>query len=452
MKLLRKAFSGILLPILFILLSGEVIYSQNKNRIISEPEKKEIVAKAFSLLRENYIFPEKVSAVEKILMKKMVGGFYSKFSTADDFLINLNKDLESLINDRHVNIFFDPVRVRQIQAAAKAPATSKPVFTPEFIARAVHENFMIRRAERLEENVGYLKLDLFVDIDLSAPTLVAAMDFLSNSAAVIIDLRKNGGGNANTVNFLESYFLANSTHISGFTSRLSKTTTEIYITPDTRIKKFPENVPLYILVSKRTSSAAEAFAYDLQAFKRAVIIGDTTNGEANPGYAFVVNSEMWMMIPTSLNVNAITKTNWQGIGVVPDVRIPADKALDAAQAAAYKLLRENAKSPEMQNRYEWLFTALDSKIHPVKLVDSELMPFTGKYANNRSISLVGESLYYEREGAGEKKKLVPLSKELFALDGVPFFRVKFIRDEKGIVTALEGVYDDGSRELSKKFN
>lgn len=359
MKTLKQSFSGIVLPVLICMLMFNKASAQKNDLPITEKEKKEIAGKAFVLLNDNYIFPEKVASVEKQVSKKLAEGYYAQFTTTNEFLKGLNHDMETLINDRHVNVFFDSIRVKQIRAEAKGTYT-QPGFSPEFLKRARYENYMVRRVERLDGNVGYLKLDVFVDIRIARPTFLAAMAFLANSDALIIDLRQNGGGNANAVNFLTGYFLPDSTLISQFTSRLTKTTTNIYIEHDEQVKKFGDNIPLYILVSKRTSSAAEAFAYQLQAFKRAIVVGDTTNGEANPGYAFALNDNLWMMIPTSVNKNAVTKTNWQGIGVAPDVVIKSESALNAALLQAYRQLGGRATTAEIKKRYEWL--AADLKL------------------------------------------------------------------------------------------
>ena len=123
-------------------------------------------------------------------------------------------------------------------------------------------------------------------------------------------------------------------------------------------------MPVYVLVSKRTSSAAEAFAYTLQAYKRATVIGEITNGEANPGYQFAVNSDMYIMIPAFESTNPVTKTNWQGKGVVPDVQVQNDKALTAAQAAAYKTLSQVVQVTQLRNMYTSLAEDMQAMLQP----------------------------------------------------------------------------------------
>lgn len=337
MKTFIKAFTATVLSFIFCL--GAVAQS---SRNISQTEQKQIIDKAFTLLKANYIFPDKIPPMEKVIYKKLSDGNYANYTTADDFLKNINIDLETLSNDRHIDIFFDPIRVKQIETE-----TMKNDYAPEFLQRARYENFLVKKVERLDGNVGYFKFNSFMDTTLSKNTLAASMAFLANSSALIIDLRQNGGGNAATLAFLLSYFLPDSTLISISRSRATGATTNNYL-PRNNVKF---NNPIYIVVSKRTSSAAEAFAYTLQSYKRATIIGEITNGEANPGYVFAINSEMYIMIPAFENINPITKTNWQAKGVMPDVQVVADKALIAAQAAAYEKLAEISSVAEFRSFY-----------------------------------------------------------------------------------------------------
>jgi len=309
---------------------------------ISRDEQKKIIDKAFTLLKANYIFPDRIPPMEKAIYKKLLDGAYET-----DFLKNLNADLETLSNDRHIDIFFDPVRVKQIENES----AEKPGYAPEFLQRAKYENYLVKKAERLDGNVGYLKFNGFVDTALSKNTLMASMNFLANSSALIIDLRQNGGGNAETLSFLLGYFLPDSALISISRSRTAASRSN-YVAQNNAISKF--NNPVYILVSKRTSSAAEAFAYTLQSYNRATVIGEVTNGEANPGYLFAINKEMYIMIPAFENINPITKTNWQAKGVMPDVQISADKALVTAQAAAYEKLAQTTSVAELKTLYEAL--------------------------------------------------------------------------------------------------
>jgi retinol-binding protein 3 len=450
MKTYQKAFTAILLSLLF-LLHCFATHAQRSDRPVSEKEKNAIIAKVFSALESKYIFPEILPPVEKTINAKLANGGYAGFGTVEDFLKNLNSDLERLTNDRHVDVFFDPVEVKQINAMAADTSTRENIIDSQYLQRAKYENFMVRNVERLDGNVGYLKFNKFLDLQIAKPTLTAAMNLLTHSNALIIDLRQNGGGYSNSVDFLLSYFLADSTLTGHFTSRIGNSTRAMYTHYDPVIKKFPADISVYILTSKRTSSAAEAFAYTLQAFKRAMIIGDTTNGEANPGFQFVITDELYLMVPTFVNRNAITGTNWQGTGVIPDIKITGSKALIAAQAMAYRNLSQTAAVPEMKYFYQWMATGLEAEVNPVILATAQLKTFAGTYADNRMITLDNGILYYQRIGISDKKRMLTLTPDTFTPEGISFFRVQFLRDDKGYITALRGMYDDGKMEISKRI-
>lgn len=281
---------------------------------------------------------------------------------------------------------------------------------------------------------------------------MAALNFLHNSSALIIDLRQNGGGDARACNFLLNYFLPDSTLLMQRRTRTEKTLTNFYLTKDDAVQKFDKELPLYILTGKRTSSAAEAFAYTLQSYKRATVVGDTTNGEANPGYLFSLNSEMYIMIPAFENINPVTHTNWQGKGVVPDVFIGADKALPLAQALAYEKLSSATAVKEQRAMYDWMATGLFAEVNPPLFAEKNLNAYAGAYADNRKISVADGTLFYERTGStATGRKLLPLKENLYGVEGLPFFRIRFVKNEKGEVTGLIGVYDDGKEEASKRL-
>jgi retinol-binding protein 3 len=437
-----QAFTVIVLSLLHLTASA-----QNSNRKLSAQEQKQIIDKAFLLLRENYIFPKVIASMEPVLRKNYSEGKYANESTTELFLKHLDTDLEGLSGDPHIDVFFDPVRVQQIRKEEK-DTSSKRKYTDAFLQRAQYENFRMRKVERLDGNIGYLNFLSFVDTALSKRTMQAAMDFLTNSNALIIDLRQNGGGDAAAVSFLLSYFLPDSTLIMEARNRdneIKKTFTG----NDAAINKIKDEVPVYVLTGRRTSSAAEAFAYTLQSYKRAMIIGDTTHGEANPGYLFAVNDEMYMMIPVFENINPVTKTNWQGRGVYPDVVINTEKSLTMAYAKACDSLTKTIASNEMKAMYRWMADGMFGELQPLSVNENELKAFAGNYADNRHIVFENGALYYYRgENPAMKKKLTAISKELFAVEGLSYFRIRFTKNSNGKTVALEGLYDDGAKERS----
>jgi len=203
------------------------------------------------------------------------------------------------------------------------------------------------RATPLDGNIGYLKIDGFVgapDPEGAATVVAAAMTFLSNTDALIIDLRQNGGGEPYMVKLVASYFFSGDKPVHLGDTVYRKAGTKEYAPPQegwtsTNISG-PRYVdkPVYILTAHRTFSGAEAFAYDMQAQKRATIVGEVTGGGANPTGPVPIGDHFIAMIPNGYALNPITKTNWEGVGIKPDIEVPAADALKVAQKTALEHL------------------------------------------------------------------------------------------------------------------
>jgi C-terminal processing protease CtpA/Prc len=196
-------------------------------------------------------------------------------------------------------------------------------------------NYGFQKLEHFEHNIGYLDLRGFVPEHLGRETAIGAMKFLANSDAIIIDLRKNGGGDPKMVQLICSYFFDKKIHLNSLYWRHTDRTVEYWTLDEVEGKRMPD-VPLFILTSNRTFSGAEEFCYNMQTRERATLIGETTGGGANPGGTFNINDQFSIFIPTGRAINPVTKTNWEGVGVKPDIKIDADKALDRALEEAKK--------------------------------------------------------------------------------------------------------------------
>src|SRR5215203_2477633 len=112
------------------------------------------------------------------------------------------------------------------------------------------------------------------------------------------------------------------------------------------------NKDVYVLTSKRTFSGAEEFTYNLKNLKRATIIGETTGGGAHPGGGFRISEHFGMFVPTGRAISPITKTNWEGTGVTPDVAVPADEALHVARITALKKSATTLQNPDFKGAVE----------------------------------------------------------------------------------------------------
>ncbi|HET9253131.1 MAG TPA: S41 family peptidase, partial [Candidatus Eisenbacteria bacterium] len=213
-----------------------------------------------------------------------------------------------------------------------------------------------RKVERLPGNVGYLRLDRFVDPELGGGTAAAAMSFLANTDALIVDLRQNGGGTPLMVALLASYlFESTPVHLNSIYDRLEDLTKQIWSYPYLAGPRYLGK-DVFVLTAPRTFSGAEEFAYDLKALKRATIVGERTRGGAHPGSIRQVHEHFAVMVPTGRAINPVTNSNWEGVGVEPDIAAPADSALVVAHRAALTKLIEKTKDADRADGYREALT------------------------------------------------------------------------------------------------
>lgn len=198
---------------------------------------------------------------------------------------------------------------------------------PEGAREAALKNAGFEGSQVLPGNIGYVAVRAFLPASVARPSAQAAMEIIENTDAVIFDLRINGGGAADGVQQLCSYLFAHKTHLNSLYWRSNDRIQEFWTLDEVAGRRRPD-VPVFLLTSSRTFSAAEEFAYNLQMQRRATIVGETTAGGANPGDDFELGPRMSMFISTGRAINPVSKTNWEGVGVVPDIGVAQEEALE----------------------------------------------------------------------------------------------------------------------------
>ena len=298
-------------------------------------------------LRALYVFPDVGERTATTLEQKLARGQYTQ-AQAEAFAAALNQDLQTHTKDRHFRVRFDP--------AYHGPSDPDADWSPDQKARfrqmAARQNFGVARVELLPGNVGLIDLRSFPPTEFSAATLTAAMTLVASTDALILDLRQNGGGDPETIAFLCSYFFpqGSKVHLNDIYNR-PKNTTEEFWTLSVPGPRYLAR-PVYVLTSARTFSGAEEFSYDLQTQKRATLIGETTGGGANPGGPMPIGAGFVAFIPTGRAINPITKTNWEGTGVKPDVATSAPAALKLAHAQAVRTILKAETDAERRKSLE----------------------------------------------------------------------------------------------------
>lgn len=295
----------------------------------------EVAAKLAAELERSYVFEDKGLAMAEALRAKAGTGAWDDLA-GDALASALTDACRAIVNDKHL-------RVRHEDAAAPRPQNA--FLLDEGAARRqwAQRNQGFERAERLQGNVGYLEIREFVPAPLSRDTAAAAMAFLQETEALVIDLRRNGGGDPESVRFLCSYFFGpEPVHLNTLVNREMGQVEEYWTLRDLPGRRYVDK-PVYVLVSPKTFSAAEECAYNLQSRERATIVGRTTGGGAHPVDRRPLGKEYSVMMPVARAENPVTKTNWEGVGVVPSVDVPEDAALERAWGLALERLADGEK-------------------------------------------------------------------------------------------------------------
>lgn len=280
------------------------------------------------ILQKNYIFPDVADKMASSLVENLRKGKYNSLTNPSGFASQITKDLQSISKDKHLRIVYDPKVIAAERQAIKS--NNREALEAEFAADVKRNNYGFKEMNILEGNIGYLDLREFIDTKYAGETAIAAMNFLSNSDAIIIDLRNNGGGSPSMIQLISSYFFTDEpVHLNTFYFRPTNETTETWTLSNIKGKRRPD-VPLFLLTSNRTFSAAEEFCYNLKNLKRATVIGETTGGGAHPTGSEIATNNFYVRVPKGRAINPITKTNWEGTGVTPDIPVSADEALKIA--------------------------------------------------------------------------------------------------------------------------
>jgi len=287
-----------------------------------------VIDGAIAKLNETYVFPETAKRMADSVRAREKRGEYDPVTNGATFARLLTEHFQDVSHDKHLRVNFSP-------RALPENASSAP--TPQQVAQMHRQmeqmNCGFVKVEQLEGNVGYVKFNMFADPDVCGPTATAALNFVANSDALIVDLRDNGGGDPRMVAFICSYLFSQRTHLNDLWTRSTNSTQEFW-TSDVPGKKLGGEKPVYVLTSKRTFSGAEEFTYNLKNLKRATIVGETTGGGAHPVRGQRIDEHFMIGVPFARAINPISKTNWEGTGIEPDVKVPAAEALSTAQKLA----------------------------------------------------------------------------------------------------------------------
>lgn len=313
------------------------VQAQGTAPALTAAQRAELLQSLSAKLTANYVFPDVAAQINRALPARVQA--YGAAISAPEFAERLSKDLRELGHDKHFRVFHNPRFHEDGPDAVPSAADME-----RQRAQVTRLGYGIETVQRLPGNVAYLELRGFGPPDLVAAGYAAAMGLVDGSDALILDLRRNGGGSPGSVALWLSHFfpLGDERHLNDIYTRTTGQTQQ-YWTVASAAPRYAK--PVYVLVSARTFSGGEECAYDFQTQKRGVLVGQTTGGGANAGDRFSLGQGLVINIPTARPVNPVTHANWEHVGVKPDIEVPAAEAQQTAYVAILRTLAAQASDP-----------------------------------------------------------------------------------------------------------
>jgi ketosteroid isomerase-like protein len=305
---------------------------------VDAPTRTRVIDGIVAKLNEFYVFPETATKMAAALHEHQKQGAYDAVVDGDAFAKLLTDHLREISHDRHLRVECVPMVLGKDQPEPDKP----PPPDPRMKAELERMNCGWEKAEKLDSNIGYVKFNFFPPVAFCGEKATSMLQSLGDVDAIIFDLRDNGGGDPEMVAWVSSYLFAKRTHLNDLWERKGNKTTEYWTKPEAPGKKYADQ-PIFVLTSNHTFSGAEEFTYNLKNLKRATIIGETTGGGAHPTGGHPVDAHFMVGVPFARAINPITKTNWEGTGVTPDVKVPADEALEVAKKMAAEKIQKRRR-------------------------------------------------------------------------------------------------------------
>ncbi|HUE79066.1 MAG TPA: S41 family peptidase [Sphingomicrobium sp.] len=389
-------------------------------------------------LARNYVLPEVRPKLDAALAKGLAEGRYNVSDPAE-LVQRINADLAAVTPDKHLGLQYDPAGAASLAAQPPGAGADDAPPTAEDIRTAQRGNHGIVEMKLLPGNIRYLNSNGFVWAGAtSAEAYDGAMRFLRDGDAAIIDLRHNGGGSPDAVQYMISHFVEANRPLVTFhmgaegVSRLSSLAT----LPAGRMV----GKPLYVLTSGMTASAAEEFTGHVAGYKLGEIIGDTTAGAGFRNEFFPIPGGFTLSVSVGRAVLVSTGKDWEAVGIAPTTKVEAGKALELAQVHALRRIAATA-TPQQKAALEASAAVLSAKLNPVQTA-LPLAAYAGTFGE-RTVTLENGRLVFRR-GGGPKFAIVPIDANQFAFEDAPGERLTY-SVAGNVATGFELLRGDGSR-------
>jgi retinol-binding protein 3 len=283
-----------------------------ERRVLDAASRALAVESVASVVEQNYPWPDTARMIAAHVREQHISDAYDAFSTLAELANALTRDLRAINGDVHLGV-------------RDGPPGGPGMMTPG----SAGPRTGVERVERLDGNVGYLKLNMFIGGDAAFDAVAQALDSLDGTDAMVLDLRAVPGGNAEMANFIVSHFLPPDVlSLYAVSQATGDTTSHVTLSevPGPRLL----DVPLYVLVNGGSASAAEHVPFVLQNFERATIVGERTPGAGRNNVWFPAELGLSVSLSTTRVHDPLSGRGWERTGVLPDIVTTSEEALTTA--------------------------------------------------------------------------------------------------------------------------
>ncbi|MEP6898818.1 MAG: S41 family peptidase [Rhodanobacter sp.] len=316
-----------------------------KDMSVDRAVRSEVIDGIVANLDRSYVFPDKAAAMGKSLRAQLQHGDFDSITSAETFASTLTDALRRNSHDPHLQVLYFEDAIPPASDQGDSPADKAAE-----LSESRRFNFGFNNVDRLPTDIGYIDMHQFGRPDQIATRVAAAMTMISDTKALIIDLRHCGGGDPEGVMLFASYLYDKPTHLNDVYWRDENRTEQRWTQASVAGTKYGESRRIYLLTSADTFSGCEDFAYALKNNKRAILVGETSGGGAHAGGPHRLDAHFMMFVPSGRPISPVTHTDWENVGVIPDVKTSAKNALDTAQIAIVNELLRTEKDPVWQGK------------------------------------------------------------------------------------------------------
>jgi hypothetical protein len=411
----RKSAAGLLLPALcFVVALASFNAAQQTQQPPRPPEqpdmtidagvRTQVIEGVLKNLQEAYVYPETAKRMEQAIRERVAKQEYEQVSSAKELAQMLTEHLQAVSRDKHLRVNYraealaegeampgapriirrmpgdggggNPAegapgrRIIREPGGAETPADGAPARVVRRNLNDLTGNMGLEKVETLEGNLGLLEFSYFDGSVEAGKKISDAMNRLADTDALVIDLRRCRGGASGAITLLMSYFFDKPVHLSDAYDRVLGETNEFWSLAEVPGRRYGRK-DVYILTSRFTFSAAEDISYTLKNLKRATIVGETTGGGAHPVMGRRLHPHFFVMVPFARYISPVTKTNWEGTGVEPDIKSPAGHALKLAQLNALKKLSAQKQDAKAAAQLKSLIETLQKELDALKRENSK---------------------------------------------------------------------------------